>query len=139
MAYAATITITNHTFCGRKAYVVNIAETEARDTSETQILDGSAAGVRLPTVGTVVQVKSTLTPGTGTTIDPTLSNATGAPAASQKLVWANGTAAAHIFAGPTPLGVFTGGALFWRATPNSSATDHAVNTEIIIVEGVYGA
>jgi hypothetical protein len=137
MAYAATITIRRRTFDGRRAFVVGIAETEARDTSETEITD--ATGERLPRVGTVVQVKSTLTPGTGTTIDPTLGNATGAPAASQRLVWANGTAAAHIFAGPSALGTYTGGRLFWRSTPNSTATDHTVNTEIIIVEGVYGA
>lgn len=128
MAYTATVTVRDRMLGGRRVFIVTIAETEARDTSEATIED-------LPVVGRIVDVHCTRTAGTGATIDPEIGRAATWSDATQDEVWQNGTAAAHIDAQPGKVYYSSNGKLYWRSTPNSSATDHTITSQIIILEG----
>lgn len=131
MAYAGTVTVKRLTVSGRRHLLITIAETEAAATSEATI-----PAADMFDVGTIVSVKSTLTAGTGTTVDPRCGRATGWSDATQDAIYSNGSAAANI--DTRPGSVFSrqaGQALYWRSTPNDATADHSISTEILIVEG----
>ena len=133
MAYAATISIKRQSVAGRRHYIVTITETDAAASSEVELLDGSTPETELPQIGTVMHCKTTLTAGTGTTVDPKLGTATGWTIDTQDAIWANGAAAAHINAKPL---THYNGSLFWSPVPNDATADHAISTELWIVEGL---
>lgn len=131
MAYTSSSTLTKKTISGRRYYLITITETEAAATSEHEISMADA-----PQLLTVVSVKSTLTAGTGTTIDPRLGRATGWADNTQDAIFSNGTAAASIDTQPgSVIWRPVGQNLFWKATPNDAAADHSISTEILCIEG----
>lgn len=128
MAYAAVVTVVKKASQGRNYYVVTVAETEARDTSEATI-----PGV--PVLGRIIDVTSTKTAGTGTTVDPEMGTVAGWTDLTQGEVWQNGAAAAHVDAQPAKSYYAPTGTLYLRTSVNSVVTDHSITTQIIIAEG----
>ena len=127
MAYAAAITTEIKTISGRRHYLISVAETEARDTSEFEITG-------LPEAATLVLYRATLTAGTGGTITPIGGNVTGFTASTQGQEFAI-TGAAHVNESThVPLRL-VGNKLVIRSAPNDTATDHSISTLITIVEG----
>jgi hypothetical protein len=127
---ASTCTVTAFQIDGRKHVLASIVETGARDTTEV-----ACTGV--PVIGQILSYKATLTAGTGTTINPIVGRAASVAASTQNHVLTLGTTAAHVHErNSTSVYYSSTGALYVRSRPNSSATDHAISTEILIVEGL---
>ena len=108
-------------------YLITYTETEVAAASEA-----SVSGV--PPIGRIVSFKATKTAGSAATIAPEAGNSSGYSDSSQAEIFSGPTAAAHIhetqvipYSAPT-------GIIYIRATP-ASATDNAVATEIMILEG----
>lgn len=113
---------------GRTHYLVTVAETGARDTSEVTV-----SGV--PYCGTIVSLRAKLTAGTGTTIHTRAGTAASFVADSyDEIIEATATAAQYVETGSAPYCTSTG-TLYLRSAPNNAATDHAITTEIVIVAG----
>lgn len=131
MAYAATVTgPTINVYNGRRHFLWLVSEVEAASTSEFNLTDA-------PAVGTVVLYKVTRTAGTGTTVNPALGRATSFTASTQNHIGTNTTTAASISdATNLRYSGLTAGKIFVRNTPNSAVADHAISTEIEIIEGV---
>ena len=123
MAYAATVTLT------RKGtdYVVTISETEAAAASEATITG-------LPVRGRVLRQKCSLTAGTGTTVDPTLTLPSGGTGVN--IVVENDTAAANVDNGSDPAIPFanTGPTMYHKSVVDA-ATDNSVTTVYYISGG----
>lgn len=132
MAYAGTVTKRENRKGGRRIISLDIAETEARDTSEWSYGP-------LPRFVTMTHYQATRTAGTGTTINPRLGTATGWTASTQSDIGTNTTTAAHI--NDQTLVRIDGGAEGWtlygKSQPNSSATDHTISTKIALLVGHY--
>lgn len=129
MAYAAAITTEIKTISGRRHYLISVTETEARDTSEFEI-------VGLPSVATLVLYRATLTSGTGTQITPIAGNVTGFTEDTQGDEFSAATVrGAHTnYSIYKPLRLHEN-KLVIRSTPDNAATDHSISTLITIVEG----
>jgi hypothetical protein len=128
MAYTqATPTITTRMTGSGLHYLVEYTETDVAAASEA-----SVSG--LPTHGRIVSYKATLTAGTGTSIAPEGGNAAGWTDSTQAEVMSGPTAAAHVHETQVIPYYSSDGILYFRATPDS-ATDNAVATEIMILEG----
>jgi hypothetical protein len=135
MAHAAIVTVRLNTVRQSRVYVVTISETDVGAADNVPIIDTAADNSpehRIPKIGTVVMVRSTLTPGTATTINPAIGTAAGWTVGTQADVWANGVAAGHIDV--NPLKTYSGGELHWRSVADAGA-DNTVDTELWIVEG----
>lgn len=132
MAYSASVSVTTKVISGRRHFIVDVVETEAAAASEY-----SVPSYDLPTVGKVVQHKSTLISGTGTTINPKAGLSTGWSASTQAALYANSVAAAHVNIAPTTVsGHFTqSGGMFVQSVVNAGA-DNVIHTQIVIVEGL---
>lgn len=128
MAYLATVSVVKKASQGRNYYIVTVAETAARDTSEATI-----PGV--PVLGRIIDLTSTKTAGTGTTVDPEIGITSGWADLTQNEVWQNGAAAAHVDAQPAKSYYSPTGTLYLRTSVNNVATDHSITTQIIIAEG----
>ncbi len=122
---------------GRRYIHLTFAETSARDTSEWTVTG-------LPRVLTLVRYNATLTAGTGTTLNPRLGRATGWSVNTQDDIATNATTAAHISDNTklafVLLATVAGddiGTLFGKSQANSTATDHAISTELTFVVGHF--
>jgi hypothetical protein len=127
---ASTCTVTSHYVDGRRHWLLDIAETGARDTTEV-------ACVGVPVCGQVARVDSALTDGTGTTVRPRLGKTASFVADSISQVTVAGSVAAATVqdAGSSPYcGVTT---LYFRSGVNSTATDHTITSSVIILAGVH--
>lgn len=126
---AATVTVSPiATAGGRPHYQVVVTETGARDTSEVT-LSG------LPVCGSIVRLRAKLTAGTGTTVHTRLGYAAAFVADSyDEALEASATASTINEVGSTPY-CSASGTLYLRSAPNSTATDHAITTTILIVAG----
>ena len=115
---------------GRRHVRWVITETGASPSSEF-VLDGA------PDIGEVYLYQATLTAGTGTTINPILGRAAAFTANTQNHIGTNATTAARINDG-TPMRYqgLTASKVYVRSVPNNAAGDHAISTEIVIVEGL---
>jgi len=132
MAYTATVTVQRVQIAGHLGYQLKIAETEAAQTSETEIV---LANVGLPSMGRVFSQQCILSTGTGTTINPVIGNTT--DPANARWQMANETAAARVHNQST-LGVQYGGdvtSFFHRAQPNNATADHTIETVYYIRAG----
>lgn len=129
MAYSATATLTRELHDGHWCTRVALVETGARDTSEATI-----SGV--PTMGTIVEWRATLTAGTGTAINPAIGTTAAFVASTQAHVGTSSIVAAHVH-DQTPLRYDApAGVIYVRSTPNSAVADHAISTVILIADGV---
>lgn len=126
---AATVTVSPiASVSGRQQFVVSVAETGNRDTSEVTISG-------LPVCGTIVQYRATRTAGTGTTIHPRLGlSASFTADGVDEILEASATAATLVEVGSAPY-CSPSGTLYLRSAPNSSATDHTITTTIVVVAG----
>ena len=130
MAYVATVTppVSVLDDLGRVNRVYVIAETGSKNTDEFEIKD-------VPKLFTITSYKATLTAGTGTTIQPKGGTATGWTVSTQEDLFLQSSAAAHINDNTPVRGYTSTGSIFIVSAPNNAATDHAITTEITIVEG----
>ena len=130
MAYAATVSALQTWVQGGVRYWRwTVAETGAEATSEYTI-------TAIPQVPiTMVFFYAGLTAGTGTTIRPSIQNATGAVnSKSRNFCYQSASATdAQRDRVATPFPV-VGGTFYIRSTPDAG-TDNAISTEIIIREG----
>lgn len=127
-AYAQAVASPIAQIGGRNQYLVSYSETGSRDTTEITI-----TGV--PTCGTIVSYRAALTAGTGTTIHPRIGISAAFVADSlNEVIEASATAATINEVGSTPYCTATN-TLYLRSAPNSTATDHAISTRIVIVAG----
>jgi len=144
MAYAATITVSitpravladylHPSSPFATVYVLTITETEAAQTSETEIV---LADEGLPPVGQIHAQLCQLTAGTGTTIDPVLGDTTD-PASDALWKLENETAAAQAHNQPTSPVKYGPEvtSFFHRAAPNNAAADHSITTRYYITAG----
>lgn len=132
MAYSATVTLTElDRVAGIRRFTLTIAETEAAQTSEKEIV---LATVGLPPVGRIHSQLCKLTSGTGTTIDPILGNATSPATAMWK--FENPAAAAQVHNQPDSAVKYGGiTSFFHRAVVNSAVADHVITTTYYVSEG----
>jgi len=126
-ATSCSVTPTNRD--GVKHYRVRVEETGSRDTTEV-------ACTGLPTYGTLVSYRADLTAGTGTTIHPILGSAAAFVVSTLDYIGGATATAGFINEQSTTRMHLPAGILYLRSAPNSTATDHAISTEILIVEGV---
>jgi hypothetical protein len=127
-AYAQAVASPIAQIGGRNQYLVSYSESGSRDTTEITI-----TGV--PTCGTIVAYRAALTAGTGTTIHPRIGTSAAFVADSiNEILEATATSSIINEVGSTPYCTATG-TLYMRSAPNSSATDHAITTRIVIVAG----
>lgn len=130
MPYAVTILSRRTTVeRGRRHVTITVRETEAATGSEFSIPG-------LPPKGKIVSYKSTLTAGTGTTINPRLGLATGFVDDTQDHLATNSTTAGHIN-DQVQLRYQTAdeaGELFINSSVDAGA-DNTIDTEIMVVEG----
>lgn len=110
-----------------RQYLVRIEETGSRDTTEV-----ACTGV--PAWGTIVLYHATLTAGTGTTIHPLIGTAASFTATGLDYVAAATATAAVINEQGATAYYSATGKLYIRSAPNSTVTDHAISTEILIRE-----
>lgn len=113
---------------GREQWEVTITETGIRDTSETPI-------VGVPVCGTITVLRAKLTSGTGTTIRPRIGYAAGFAASGYDEIGVASTTAAQLSEPASAPYCTSTRTLYLRSAPNSTATDHAVTTKIVIVSG----
>lgn len=133
MAYSSTVTVSPTKISGRRAWVIEVAETEAAAASEwsTALTDD------LPHVFTITHFQATLTAGTGTTITPRLGAATGFTDSTQDHIATQGTAGAHIHdasAVPVTIDLNQTPRIFGNSQVDAG-TDNSVTTKLVIVEG----
>ncbi len=135
MAYTCTITTQETVFGadGHKYMHVVLSETAARDTSQCTITG-------LPLVGTVVSYRADRTAGTGTTVHPIVGLTNGFTASSINQLWLSPTTADFVTFASTDLFMYTStstttATLYLLSQPNSTATDHAISTDIVIRYG----
>ena len=126
---AATVTVSPIAIvAGRAHYLVEVVQTAQRDTSEVTVSG-------LPVCGTVVWLRERLTAGTGTTIHLRIGTAAAFVADSyDEILEATATAAQYVEAGSGPY-CTASGTLYLRSGPNSTATDHAITTQFVVVAG----
>lgn len=135
MAYAftATVTMLRHQVGGRRVWRVVIAETECAAASEWSVAHADAdGGVPLPSEGTITSYDAVIT-GTGTTLQPILSDTTNPASTQVGYIGAQSAAAAsvHDRSNVRYQGLTT---LYGRSRPNAGA-DNTVTTELVVVEG----
>jgi len=112
---------------GRLTHTITMQELEAGNADEMEI-------VGLPKKGRIVSYRTTLTAGTGVTVNPSVGNATGFADSTQEHVGTNTTTAIHIN-DQVALGYSSpNGKLYIRSQVNAG-TDNTIDTEIEIVEG----
>lgn len=126
---ASTCIVTTYYIDGRRHALLTIDETSARDTTEV-----ACAGV--PLCGQVVRVDSALSAGTGTAVRPRVGKSASfvADSIDQILVTDNSAATVSEPGSGPYCGVST---LYVRTGVNSTATDHAITTNIIVLSGVH--
>lgn len=129
MAYSARVSSASRTVDGRSYLVYTILESEARDTSDYEL-----PGV--PFIGTIVLFVSKLVSGTGTTVQPEIGTSSGWTDTTIDEVGRISVAAAFINEGSNLRYAAPEGSLWVRSAPNNVATDHAIQTVIVILEGV---
>jgi hypothetical protein len=128
-AYTCTVTRDHKGYAGGgKHVIVTLTETEARDTSECEVTG-------LPVFGTITSYRATLTAGTGTTINPAVGTSAAFVVSTQDHVATATTTAAHVNEADHSPYYSATGTLYIRSRANNAATDHAITTTIIIVEG----
>jgi hypothetical protein len=129
---AVTVTIADSgEYNGRGWMRVLIEETSIAATTESLIPN-------LFERGTIVSFKATLTAGTGTTINPKLGYSSGWTSSTQADLSTQLTTAAHIndqTALKYDTGDYTARSLYLESTPNDATADHAISTELLILEG----
>ena len=131
MAYTATVSaVTRYTINGRRHYRFTVSETEAAAGSEF-----SVAG--LPSIGRILQYRATRTAGTGTTIAPVVGRAASFLANTQDYIGNAFAAAASGNGAEMKYAGLTSGTMYFRSVPNNAASDHAISTEVVIVEGLH--
>lgn len=131
MAYTATVTgpTTRVRADGTTEFYWSITEVEARDTSEFWI-EGA------PTSGKITLYRATKTAGTGTTINPKLFRVESGTVSTQDHIGTNSSTAASINdSSDLEYNGLVANRIRVRSSPNSVATDHAISTEIVIIEG----
>lgn len=148
MAYAAAVSIRERRTGGRLSVTISVTETEARDTSEWSTVASAANTVTvngqaltsgqdypIPRKGRIVLYQADRTAGTGATIQPRLGKTTGWSDSTMSAIGGQALAADYVN-DATPLAyAFTpaqAATLFGRSTPNSTATDHAISTLLVI-------
>ncbi len=115
---------------GRATYRWTVSETGAAPT-DTFTLTGA------PAVGTVVLYRANLTAGTGVTINPRLGRTLAFTTTTNDVIGVSATTAALINDGTNlKYSRLTAGKIFGRSLPSNAAADHAISTEIVIVEGM---
>lgn len=129
MAYSARVSSAPRTVDGRSYVVYTIIESEARDSSEYELED-------VPIIGTIVLCVSKLVSGTGTTVQPELGTSSGWTDTTIDEVGRITAAAAFINEGSNLRYAAPEGSLWVRSTPNSVVADHAIETIIVVLEGV---
>lgn len=129
MAYSVQVSSAPRTVDGRSYIVYTVLETDARDTSEYTLPD-------VPFIGTVVLCVSKLVSGTGTTVQPEIGNRASWSDSTIHEVGRVTSAASFINEGSNLRFQAPEVDLFVRSTPNSAAQDHAIETVIVILEGV---
>jgi hypothetical protein len=131
MAYAATVSVpTIKVIAGRNHFRWTISEAEAASGSEFKISDA-------PPTGTLILYQSTLTAGTGTTINPIVGRVASFTANTQNHMGTNSSTSVHINDGSNlRYAGLVAGEIFIRSTVNSAVADHTILTEIEIIEGI---
>ena len=115
---------------GRAHYRWTIAETGAAPT-DTWTITGA------PAVGTITLYRANLTAGTGITINPRLGRTLAFTTTTNDVIGVSATTNVLINDGtPLKYSGLTSGKIFGRSLPSNAAADHAISTEIVIVEGV---
>ena len=127
---ASVCTVTSSNVDGHRLYRASIVETGARDTTEVEC-------VGLPVWGTVVSYEATRTAGTGTTIRPVAGTTAAFVVSTQAHLFTAVSTAAHIHEQGSTVYYSPQGRLWVRNTPSSTATDHAITAEMLVVEGVH--
>ena len=134
MAYVQTTPVVRRfSVSGREFLFISFTETEASPTSEWSVTG-------IPPTGQVLLYHSTLTAGTGTTIQPFLGRITGFAANSEYYIGGSTTAAVSV--NESSVLTYTYGViettqtLFGKSVPNNPAADHTIITEILIGEGL---
>ena len=133
MAATVTVVDTVQTTDGtrRRCKRVTITEASIRDTTKTALTN-------VFEIGKIIDYKTTLTGGTGSTVNPKIGLTSTFTASSQPHVWSSGTTAAHVHNITGIVYDTTGNtsrSLWIQSSPNNTATDHAVSTELVILEG----
>jgi len=115
---------------GRSTYRWTIAETGAAPT-DTWTITGA------PAVGTISLYRANLTAGTGITINPRLGRTLAFTTTTNDVIGVSATTNVLINDGtPLKYSGLTAGNVYGRSFPSNAAADHAISTEIVIVEGV---
>lgn len=131
MAYTASSTATRSQIAGRDGWRLTITETDAAASSETEIV---LADKGLPAFGRIIAQKSSLTAGSGATVDPILGEQTDPSTGAWRVE--NATAAADIFNVPAT-GIPYGPEItsfFHRSNVNTGA-DNSITTVYYIRPG----
>jgi hypothetical protein len=125
MAYSGTAVVTH---LGGRDYLVTITETEAATGSEATISG-------LPRKGLVLSQLADKTAGSGSTIDPRLTTASGATTSVQTVL-ENATAAATIsnLADP-PVPYYSATGILYHKSAVDSNTDNSITTVYLIRAG----
>jgi hypothetical protein len=131
MPYASTVVgPTINVIKGRATYRWTIAETGAAPT-DTWTITGA------PAVGTITLYRANLTAGTGVTINPRLGRTLAFTTTTNDVIGVSATTNALVNDGTNlKYSGLTAGKIFGRSLPSNAAADHAISTEIVIVEGV---
>lgn len=131
MPYVSTVVgPTINVIKGRATYRWTISETGAAPT-DTWTITGA------PAVGTISLYRANLTAGTGVTINPRLGRTLAFTTSTNDVIGVSATTAALINDGTAlKYSGLTSGKIFGRSFPSNAAADHAISTEIVIVEGV---
>jgi hypothetical protein len=131
MPYAATVVgPTINVIKGRAHYRWTVSETGAAPT-DTWTITGA------PAVGTVTLYRANLTAGTGVTINPRLGRTLAFTTTTNDVIGVSATTAALINDGTNlKYSGLTAGKIYGRSLPSNAAADHAVSTEIVVVEGM---
>ena len=115
---------------GRNHYRWTVSETGAAPT-DTFTITGA------PALGYVSLYRANLTAGTGITINPRLGRTLAFTTTTNDVIGVSATTNALINDGtPLKYSGLTAGKIFGRSLPSNGAADHAISTEIVIVEGV---
>ena len=131
MPYVSTVVgPTTSVIKGRATYRWTISETGAAPT-DTWTITGA------PAVGTISLYRANLTAGTGVTINPRLGRTLAFTTTTNDVIGVSTTVAALVNDGTAlKYSGLTSGKIFGRSLPSNAAADHAISTEIVIVEGV---
>jgi hypothetical protein len=148
MAYVATVACEKSTISGRRYWLIEVTQTEARDTSEwntrtggsgiTITVDGVETPIDLPRIGTITHRQVQKVAGTGTTVQQRIGKVTGHVNDTNDEVTRMAAAAAFLNSGTKVQYTFKPGVVpefFVRTTPNDTTADHTLHTLIVVMEG----